>query len=123
MTEEQKSVEDIMEAPVSEEERQAILEKFVTSEVRKNRILDIISTEFAKVEALTLRTAYLYVGPKFFGYMRECPADTFVMTTKASDMKKGIMGEIWGATVICERRNDMYFVEARPEEEPQEGEE
>jgi len=33
MTEEQKSVKDIMEAPISEEERQAVLEEFVRSEV------------------------------------------------------------------------------------------
>ena len=122
MTKEQKSIEDIMEAPVSEEERQAILEKFITSEVRKNRILDLISNEFAKVEALNLRTAYLYVGPKFFGCMRECLKDILITTTKASDLEKGIMGKIWGATIICERREDMYFVEARPEEEPQEEE-
>ena len=39
------------------------------------------------------------------------------MTTLASEMQRGIMGKIWGATVICERRDDEYFAEARPEVE------
>ena len=50
-------------------------------------------------------------------------SDYLSMTTKASDLQKGIMGKTWGATVICERREDEYFIEARPEEELQEGEE
>jgi len=59
----------------------------------------------------------LYVGPKFFGYMRRLTNKNFEMTTLAYEIQRGIMGKIWGATIICERRDDEYFAEVRPERE------
>jgi len=117
MSEEQKSIKDIVEAPISEEEIQHVLAEFAAEKIQRSRILNIITSKFAEVEAKDLIPKYLYVGPKFFSYMRKLTNENFEMTTLASEMKKGIMGKIWGATIICEKRNDEYFVEARPEEE------
>jgi len=49
--------------------------------------------------------------------MRRLTNKNFEMTTLAYEIQRGIMGKIWGATIICERRDDEYFAEVRPERE------
>lgn len=69
-----------------------------------------LSSAFAEVEQHDMSVSNVFVNAKDLGDLRNWGRDTFDPETQKSLLKVGVLGQIWGATIIRTRLVDAGFV-------------
>lgn len=102
---------DTLEQEITPEEIQVFLEKDARRRLALEKYLSKLADAFAEIEAKEVRVSDVVMSAKTYAVFRKGAHEYLDVETKIVYIKKGCMGNVWGAFVWVVR--DLAYQEVR----------